>query len=308
MSVVQIKNDQIAIEVNTHGAELVRLTGNASGREYLYDAQPHFWNRHSPVLFPIVGSLKDKEYRYEGKTYTLGQHGFARDSEFRLIEEKKDRLCFELKESEESLKNYPFRFALRCGFTLEENRLKVDWEVENPDDEKPLYFSIGAHPAFFCRVAGTKGETADRIIVGDDKAGKFSYYQIGGGGLAVPEVTYEMDADFPAVTKTFDNDALIIPCEKIHRLAFAEPDGTEYVRMTFDAPLLGIWTPVKALDDPAPFVCMEPWYGRCDREGFAGDFTEKDYVMKLAPGERFTAYYTVELPLEKAACPIGGIC
>ena len=298
MSVVQMKNNRIAIEVNSHGAELVRLTGMTEGREYLYDARPHFWNRHAPVLFPFVGSVRDKKYRYEGNTYTMGQHGFARDSEFTLVEQGEDRQVWELKESAESLKNYPFRFVLRCGFTLKDNRLIVDWEVTNPEEEKPLYFSIGAHPAFFCHVGQEGEEDCDRIIVGGDRQGSFTWYGIGDTALAAPEKTFTMPADFPAVTKTFANDALIIPNEGKSTVAFATPDGTEYVRMYYEAPLMGIWTPVRALDDPAPFVCMEPWYGRCDREGFAGELPEKDYILKLEGKERFTASYTIELPLE----------
>ena len=310
MAVYQISNERIGIEVSTHGAELIRLWGSVSGREYLYDAQPKYWARHSPVLFPIVGSLKDKGYTYRGIQYRMGQHGFARDSEFTLIKKTDDTLVFELRDSEETRRDYPFAFILRCGFTLAEETVRVSWEVKNPEGEdgEQLYFSIGGHPAFFCRVGSGDDGSCDRIIVGDDRAGSFAYYQIGKDGLAAPDKVYHMDADFPALAQTFTNDALIVGGAQTGTLALADPSGEAYVRLRFNAPIFGIWTPVKNIEDPAPFVCLEPWYGRCDRGDFEGDFTQRDYMYELSPQESFEAGYTIELPLEKGSCGLDGIC
>ena len=48
-----ISNSQLTIRVSPHGAELCNIVCN--GKEYLWQADPSFWKRHSPVLFPIVG-------------------------------------------------------------------------------------------------------------------------------------------------------------------------------------------------------------------------------------------------------------
>ena len=71
-----LKNDILSIKVDRHGAELCSIRDH-SGREFIWQADPAFWKRHAPVLFPIVGSLWEKKYRIDGKEYTLGQHGFA---------------------------------------------------------------------------------------------------------------------------------------------------------------------------------------------------------------------------------------
>ena len=84
MAVYQLENEHIYLEVASHGAELVRLVGKKTKKEYLFDGDPKYWKRHSPILFPFVGGVKNKEYRYNGKTYTMTQHGFARDMEFTL--------------------------------------------------------------------------------------------------------------------------------------------------------------------------------------------------------------------------------
>src|SRR5690606_7747767 len=121
------------------------------GLEYIWQADPKVWNRHAPVLFPIVGKLKNDTYRTQGSTYPLSQHGFARDKTFSL--EKHDssncELRFKLLNDETTLSSFPFQFEFFIGYKLENNTLRVLYEVRNPATE-PLYFSLGAHPAFNC--------------------------------------------------------------------------------------------------------------------------------------------------------------
>ena len=84
-----VSNQELTIRVSEHGAELSSIVANATGKEYLWQADPAFWKRHSPVLFPIVGSVWKAEYRNEGTVYPLSQHGFARDMDFTLIDERR---------------------------------------------------------------------------------------------------------------------------------------------------------------------------------------------------------------------------
>ena len=55
---ITLKNDILSIKVDRHGAELWSIRDH-SGREFIWQADPAFWKRHAPVLFPIVGSLWD---------------------------------------------------------------------------------------------------------------------------------------------------------------------------------------------------------------------------------------------------------
>ena len=87
-----VSNQELTIRVSEHGAELSSIVANATGKEYLWQADPAFWKRHSPVLFPIVGSVWKAEYRNEGTVYPLSQHGFARDMDFTLIDEAENEL------------------------------------------------------------------------------------------------------------------------------------------------------------------------------------------------------------------------
>ena len=146
MGAYQLKNEELTLTVISAGAEMKSLKDNKTEQEYLWQADPKFWGRTSPVLFPIVGNYVQKQSVYEGKTYTLSQHGFARDMEFDLESQTEEEIWFVLKDTESTLEKYPFHFALHIGYELCKNEVKVNWTVENTDT-KELYFSIGAHPA-----------------------------------------------------------------------------------------------------------------------------------------------------------------
>ena len=101
-----IKNDQLTLEISSLGAELQSIK-DANGNEYLWDGDEQYWNRHSPILFPIVCGVWNDTYRIDGTEYHLSRHGFARDTEFQLVGKTADRLTFALIDNEETLKNYP---------------------------------------------------------------------------------------------------------------------------------------------------------------------------------------------------------
>lgn len=293
MEVYQLENEHVYLEVSAHGAELVRLMGKKTKKEYLFDADPKFWKRHSPVLFPIVGGLKNKQYTYDEKSCPMPQHGFARDMEFALESRTADTLWFSLESDAGTLEKYPFAFRLEIGYQLTGTSLQVLWKVTNRDTKK-MYFSIGAHPAFFSSMTLEDGPDTDHIHVGEDLSGSFTCYHISGEGLALVDDTVTLPCDLPLTADLFARDAIISKDDQASRLALAYPDGREYVTMQFDAPIFGLWAPCS----DAPFVCLEPWHGRCDAADFSGTLEERAYGNTLAAGEVFNSVYTIGLPLE----------
>lgn len=275
-----LENDYLAISVNTHGAELSSIINKKENKEMLWQGDPEFWGRKSPVLFPVVGKYKNGQTTYEGKEYKLGQHGFARDMDFVISEETSNKLIFVLESNDKTLKVYPFNFRLICSFELVDNKIVVGWKVENTDDKK-MYFSIGAHPAFYCK----KGET---ILTMNGK--NLQYNLINSDGLyTAPK--YNIDSSFVLNEEIFDNDALIIEHSSVNTISLAD-NGKEYLTVKFDAQLFGIWSPAKK---NAPFVCIEPWYGRCDSEDFEGDITEREWSNSLDVGETWYKEYEIEI-------------
>lgn len=312
MSRFEIKNESIGIEVDSFGAELKSLRRLSDGREYMWNADPAYWKRTSPVLFPLVGSLQGQQYTYEGKTYTMSQHGFARDMEFTPVEGKdiqgkdvqeeesqgkgiqskdsrRQALWFELRESGESMERYPFPFLLRIGYVLKGAGVQVHWQVENTGSAD-MYFSIGGHPAFLCPIE--EGTKQSDYLIGFDTKDALVSTVIGRDGLASDrKKTYELENGIlPVDEHLFDDDALIIEHDQAHRVSLMTKEKEPYLTVSFDAPLFGIWSPPHK---NAPFICIEPWYGRCDAESFNGTLGEREWGNKLSPGERFEAVYTI---------------
>ena len=103
--------------------------------------------------------------------------------------------------------------------------------------------------------------------------------------------TVKLENGILPITETlFDNDAKVIENGQVHRVALLDGRGAEYLAVEFDAPLVGIWSPPKK---QAPFVCIEPWYGRCDSEVFDGELKDREWEQVLKPGEEFRAEYKI---------------
>ena len=290
-----ITNEKISLTVSSKGAEMTELSFN--GTPLLWNADPDLWPRHAPCLFPFVGLCRNKEYRLDGKTYPMTQHGFARDMEFELVTDEADHLVYRLRETEETLGVYPFRFELFLDYKLTENGVKVTHTVVNTGDGT-MYFSIGAHPGFYIPQAG-KGdwqkcalelrkngksvEEADLRFV--KEAGLMSdgfekeYFP---GGMVTPSA------------KRFIRDALVFEDRQVDQVVFHGEDGREFLEVSFDAPLLGIWAP---WDKEANFVCIEPWCGRADRFDFDGELSEREHGNKLDAGGKFSFSFEVKAVL-----------
>ncbi len=288
-----ISENGLTITVSDAGAELMSL--QKDGKEYLWHGDPAFWGRRSPVLFPFVGQVRDKKYRFNGQEYPMGQHGFARDQIFTLNGRTQNSLSFILRENKETLRVYPFRFELEIRYDLTAGGgLKVTWIVRNTEEET-LYFSIGGHPAFLCPLDG--GDWSDcRIRLAKDgrPLDQIRIHPITTGGnvgqafLDIPSP----DGCLIPSDELFAGDALILEDAQADEAALIGADGSPYLTLSTDAPLLGIWSPV---GKHAPFVCLEPWYGRTDADDFTGDLQDRAYGNVLKKGETFTVSYKIQV-------------
>ncbi len=289
MSEYTVSKGKYSLTVSDHGAEIRSL--KKDGIEIMWQADPQFWGRTSPVLFPLVGNYWEKKSRYDGREYEMSQHGFARDQDFELLSESEDELVFELRENAGTLEKYPFPFVLQLGYKVGEDGVEVKWTVRNPS-EGDIFFSIGGHPAFNCDLSKDKllfmkdgKELKDDLkvnIIEGDGSGCLSDRS---KNIALDNGVLQLSADL------FDEDALIIEERQADCVALIDVQGKEILAVKFDAPLFGIWSPV---GKNAPFVCIEPWYGRCDRVGFAGDLSEREYGNKLVAKEEFSVSYYIK--------------
>lgn len=265
---IEIASDRLAAAIDPFGAELSSLKG-ADGRELMTDADPAFWTGRAPLLFPIVGALQGGVYRLDGTEYPLPQHGFARRQPFALVEQSASRAVFRLTDTAETRAVYPFAFALDAAFTLRDATLAIQIAVTNTGD-RDMPASFGFHPAFAWPNLGE--------LIAFEKDEPSPLASLTAEGLIGParpspleQRTLRLDDDL------FRHGALVWPHVESRSVGYAD------LQIGFDAPMLGIWT-----KPGARFVCIEPWWGIADPEGFAGDIWDKPGMMRFAPGDTRT--------------------
>lgn len=291
-----LENMNLKITINQHGAEIADILNKENGVHYLWNGDPTYWKRTAPVLFPIVGSLKDGKYRAEGKTYEMSQHGFARDTDFEMKKQKDGKsILFSLSANEATKELYPYDFQLEIRHTLDHYKLTTEWSVTNTDQE-PIHFQIGGHPAFFCpprEGENRKDRKTDEYLVFDTD-GDLKYSLLNQQGLVESRdnVLKTDSGVLPVTEEMFDHDALIFEKTGVHRVSLCNHEKIAYVTVSFDAPLFGIWSPA---GKKAPFLCIEPWYGRADAADFSGEIQDREYDNALQPGETFHGGYTIEI-------------
>ena len=291
MATCTIKNERLSVTIAAHGAELSSIYDKANDRELVWQADPAFWNRHAPVLFPNVGKYYGGHFTYNGTDYPMGQHGFARDTEFEQAASGENFETYRLCADEESKKVYPFDFVLEITHRLNGNRLTVEWNVKNTDN-KEMYFTIGGHPAFNVNVLPDT-DFEDYSLVFKEGTEKLSYVLLDAeSGTAIGDKVYELeltDSKYALKKDMFDKDALVFDGGQIEWAALALPDGKPYIALESKGfPNFGIWS-----KPGAPYVCLEPWCGRCDNKGFEGEISEKPGIIALKAGETFKKSYDI---------------
>lgn len=287
-----LENTNIKITAHTNGGELHNITSKKTNTEYLWNGDSAYWKYHAPILFPIVGKVRDGKYTVEGKTYELPQHGLARVREFNMINKTDNEISFELIYNEETLEVYPYKFSLIITYTLVENGVNIAYKVKNLDDKK-IYFSIGAHPAFMCPVDPSQSQTDcyfefneienSSMMLLDTQTGLFSHER---ANCLTNNNKIQITKDL------FKNDALIFDDLKSNTVTIKSSTDTRSLSMNFEGfPYMALWSQPTG----APFVCLEPWYGHADYFDFDGEFKDKEGVQSLEINEEFNCSYLVTI-------------
>jgi galactose mutarotase-like enzyme len=278
-----ISNSILKASIKHAGAELFSLKDNQN-KEYIWEGNPDFWGKHSPVLFPIVGTLKNNTYTIDKKEYQLSRHGFARDMEFKLVEKTGNSAVFSLESNAETLKKYPFEFELQLIYTLESTSLNIEYIVINKGETK-MPFSIGAHPAI------ALPENFENYSFKFEKQEPLKYNLLENDLISNKTETLKTTENVvPLTYKLFENDALVFKTLESNSLTILE-NKKPYVQVDFeDFPSLGIWT-----KDQAPFVCIEPWFGYSDTADNSGDLFKKEGILVLEIDQSFHSQFSIKI-------------
>lgn len=286
---VEIVGDGVSAQISLQGAEL-RVLKKIEGENLMWDVDETYWNRVAPNLFPIVGRLLNDEYTVDGVSYSMKQHGFARDRMFEVVEHDEVSVLLGLRSDETSRAVYPFEFLFQVRYRFEGAVLWVDYITENLGDVEMLY-SVGGHPGFALRgaleghslmfsQAGEKvGFSAERrLIEGGYYTGETETVDVGDGVLGLTDAL-------------FVSDAIVFNEPKFDVVTLMDSSGEamlDFYCWEWDA--VGFWT-----KPGAPFFCIEPWWGWADSVDGDGDFRKKPGLHRLEVGASETVSYGLGL-------------
>lgn len=287
--ITKLENKNIGAIIKSDGAELTNLILKKDNTEYLWGGNPDIWRRHAPVLFPIVGKVIDNQYKIGDRTFEMLPHGFARDMNFAQVEETTNRVTYRLTSNEQTLSTYPYKFQLDIGYVLEDSGVIITYHIQNVDD-RPIHFSIGAHPGFNCPLLPDEKfedyylefqqrETADR-------------YFLENGLLVKKELFLQNENILPLSNELFKNDALIFKNLQSNQIVLKNKNSEKTVTVRYkDFPYMGIWS----YPAGAPFICIEPWCGITDTTAEIKDFSNKEGIQCLEVGQKFEREYSISL-------------
>lgn len=282
-----ISNDYLKATISSKGAELIELL-DIDGINRMHTPSVDTWNRVSPILFPQISRMPNSIYKVEGLTYRMVSHGFIRDSELEVVDQKTSEITFKYSHNQDTLSIYPYEFTFFVTYKLNNNVLEVLFKIENPSD-KPLLYMIGGHPGFKVPLYETenftdysllfkKKETVKRMCVVD-------------GFIANKYEDYLFDQDIINLNHNlFKDDALIFKDLRSSYVDIISCNHDKKIRFHFsEFEILAIWSMV---EENINLLCLEPWNGI--QKNFVQEH-EKMGVLEVEPKSFSTFEYKIEV-------------
>lgn len=287
-----LKNKYLEVELNPKGAEIIKIIGQQDGINYMWRRDPILWANSAPILFPIVGALRNNECVIEGEKYTMTQHGFSRHNVYETNQLSDTCVEFTLKPNDDILKQYPYIFELKVTYTLNDNQLECKSEVINKDN-KVIYFQIGGHPAFACPLYDNESSNDYYIEFEENENLEQKIIDVARKGMSrETRLLFENEKRFFVRQELFSNDAIVVKDFKSKSVSLKSLNHDKSIRFIMDNfNHLGIW----ASKHVGGLIAIEPWVGHSDYVDFTGEFKEKEGVVALDAGNKFTCTFTVEI-------------
>ncbi|QHV98205.1 aldose 1-epimerase family protein [Spirosoma endbachense] len=285
-----LENHHLRVSIRPKGAELTSIFHKSTGIEHLWQADPSVWGWHAPNLFPVVGGCLNNQLLVDGKTYPIERHGFARQSIFETTESTATHAVFSLRSSESTRIHFPYEFEFQIIYELNGPALTVTYRVVN-EDEKTVFFSVGAHPAF--AVPFKPDEAYEDYFIEFEQTESLETHRLSSAGYFNGETKpVATEGNRLLLTKhLFDQDALVFKNLASRRVAIRTDKHAHSVTVDYPAfPYLGIWA-----KPGAPFVCIEPWLGCADSEGQQKPIEAKEAIQHVEAGHVFNASFTITI-------------
>ena len=289
-----LQNDLLKIAIKQTGAELCEISSVKHKTDFMWDANPDVWGSFAPNLFPIIGSMKNDSYIYNNSTYKMPKHGFLRhNADVKLIENTNNSLTFKLAYNDDLYKLFPFKFEFYITYELIDNTLYLKHLIKNIDN-KPMFFSLGGHPAFKCPVFSDEVYSDYHLVFEQNESAETYLLNMSNGLLtSKTRPVFNGGNKIQLQHNLFNNDALIFKDLKSRKVTLNSKNRGDILTMKFnDFPYLGIWAKPNA-----NYVCIEPWQGIADHEDTNQDIVTKEGIVELDENTSYQAIYSIEIDL-----------
>jgi len=287
---IKLENEYLEVSVRTQGAEMTSIYNKKTNTELLWHADPEIWGWHAPNLFPVVGGCINNQVIIDGAPYPMERHGFARHSDFTVIESNDTHAKFSLDQNEKTFAVFPYKFSFQVLYDLSEAELKITFKVINYDD-RTIHFSVGAHPAF--NVPFSADENSEDYFLEFEYDEPLISHSLSSSGFfsGHTEEVSRVNKTLPLTKGLFEKDALVFKDLKSRKVSLRSIKHSHGITIHYPHfSYLGIWA-----KNGAPFVCLEPWIGCADTDGKAVPFNEKEGIHSLEKGHVFEADYTISV-------------
>lgn len=285
-----LENNHLRVTIRPQGAELTSIFHKITCIEHLWQADPAVWGWYAPNLFPVVGGCLNNQVLIDGKTYPMERHGFTRTSSFETTESTATHAVFSLRSSVKTRVHFPYDFEFQISYELEDARLTVTYRIVNKDD-KTVFFSVGAHPAF--AVPFYAGEAYEDYYLEFEQAEALETHLLSAAGYFTGETKpVPTKGRHLGLTKhLFDADALVFKNLASRRVAICTDRHNHAVIVDYPSfPYLGLWA-----KPGAPFVCIEPWLGCADSEGQPKPIQDKELIQSVEMGSEFERSFSITI-------------
>lgn len=285
---VHLISDKLAARISSFGAELVSLTHRDHG-ELLWQGDAGWWDRSSPILFPVVGRCAGDRIRVGTASYPMPLHGFAHSMEFAVVERGPDRCLLRLGNTPATRRHYPFAFELDLAYRLGGESLDVEATVRNPGGSA-LPASFGFHPGFRWPLAPELAKEAHVLVFGADD--RLDVVRARDGLILPGSSLVELrDGVLLLSERLFEQGAMVLTSPRSRNIRFAARGAPFAIDVGFrNLPSVGLW-----MKPGAGFLCIEPWAGHADPAGFDGDIFDKPGIFAIAPGAEATFAMTIAI-------------
>lgn len=291
--IITIQDSKATAVIDSIGAQLISLKDN-SGTEYIWQRDPEYWGKCSPLLFPVVGNCRNNQTIIDDRIYTIEKHGFCRERDFEVCRESPSKAVFSMCDTPETHKAYPYAFCLSLEYELKDGALSMEYSVKNMDRDT-MWYCIGAHPGFNCPMEeGYTFEDYELVFEKEEDTVSVPYdLDLLHFDPSKPGIRLNHKSSLPLKREMFANDAVFFDRLKSREVSLLNSVTGHGIKMSFPGfDTIAFWTLCPA---PSPYLCFEPWNGSGIYAHEDDQLSHRHHVQSLCPGASRSHLLTISI-------------